>query len=142
MKNEATIRAYRDSDESDVAALWRSVFPDAPPWNVPEEDIARKLTTQRELFLVATIKDTLIGTAMGGYDGHRGWVYYVAVLPEFRRKKIANRMMDEIERLLIEMGCPKMNLMVRTSNRDVIAFYEKLGYKIDNCVTMRKRFVP
>lgn len=141
MENEITIRAYRESDESDVATLWRSVFPDSPPWNVPEEDIARKLTTQRELFLVATLKDSRIGTAMGEYDGHRGWVYYVAVFPEFLRKRIASKMMDEIERLLIEMGCPKMNLMVRANNRDVISFYETLDYKVDDCITMSKRFV-
>lgn len=133
------IRSYSESDEAAVAALWREVFPDAPAWNHPETDIRRKLAVQRELFLVATIEGQVVGTAMGGYDGHRGWVYYVVVSPQHRRQRIGTALMREVERRLARLGCPKVNLQVRASNHEVVAFYQRLGYAVEDRVSMGKR---
>lgn len=133
------IRSYSESDEAAVAALWREVFPDAPAWNHPETDIRRKLAVQRELFLVATIEGQVVGTAMGGYDGHRGWVYYVVVSPQHRRQRIGTALMREVERRLARLGCSKVNLQVRASNHEVVAFYQRLGYAVEDRVSMGKR---
>ena len=133
------IRPYAETDEAAVARLWREVFPDAPAWNRPESDITRKLSVQRELFLVATLEEELVGTAMGGYDGHRGWVYYVAVSPRRRREGIGRALMQRIEEELTRLGCPKLNLQVRASNHEVVAFYEELGYQVEERVSMGKR---
>jgi ribosomal protein S18 acetylase RimI-like enzyme len=133
------IRPYEERDEEAVAKLWREVFPDSPPWNVPEEDIRRKLEVQRELFLVASIDEEIMGTAMAGYDGHRGWVYCVAVAPAYRRESVGRALMERVERDLTRMGCHKLNLQVRKSNEEAVAFYEKLGYSVEDRVSMGKR---
>jgi ribosomal protein S18 acetylase RimI-like enzyme len=136
------IRPYAESDETAVVRLWREVFPDAPMWNDPETDIRRKLSVQRELFLVATQDSGVVGTAMAGYDGHRGWVYYVAVSPRHRRQGIGTAMMNRVEQDLMQLGCPKLNLQVRSSKREVVSFYEKLGYRVEDHVSMGKLFGP
>lgn len=133
------IRPYEKRDEEAVAKLWREVFPDSPRWNVPEEDIRCKLEVQRELFLVAAIDEGIVGTAMAGYDGHRGWVYYVAVDSAHRRKGIGGALMERVERELTRLGCHKLNLQVRRSNEETVAFYEKLGYSVEDHVSMGKR---
>ena len=133
------IRPFIEKDEQAVAALWRRVFPDSPPWNVPEEDIRRKLFVQRELFLVAMWGSELVGTAMGGYDGHRGWVYYVVVSPEHRLQGIGKTLMRRVEESLAEMGCPKLNLQVRASNAQAVSFYQHLGYEVEERISMSKR---
>jgi ribosomal protein S18 acetylase RimI-like enzyme len=133
------IRTYMESDEAAVAALWREVFPDAPPWNEPEADIRRKLAVQRDLFFVAVEGDELVGTALAGYDGHRGWVYYVAVEPSRRRRGIGAALMRRVEEELAAIGCPKLNLQVRASDREAVAFYEGLGYVVEERVSMGKR---
>ncbi len=133
------VRPYVESDEAAVAALWREVFPGAPSWNHPETDIRRKLAVQREMFLVAALGSEVVGTAMAGYDGHRGWVYYVAVSPRHRRQGIGTALMRNVEQGLASLGCPKLNLQVRASNREVVAFYQKLGYKVEERVSMGKR---
>lgn len=135
----AEIRIYEESDEAAVAALWREVFADAPAHNVPEEDIRRKLAVQRELFFVAVEGDVVVGTALAGYDGHRGWVHYVAVKPDRRRRGIGAALMRRVEEELAAMGCPKLNLQVRAPNRETVAFYEKLGYDVEERVSMGKR---
>ncbi|MBU0494260.1 MAG: GNAT family acetyltransferase [Chloroflexi bacterium] len=133
------IRAYLESDEAAVAALWREVFPGSPAWNHPETDIQRKLAVQRELFLVALLGSEIVGTAMAGYDGHRGWVYYAAVSPGHRRQGIGSALMRAVEHRLAAAGCPKLNLQVRATNRAVVAFYERLGYQVEERVSMGKR---
>lgn len=133
------IRPYLESDEAIVAALWREVFPDAPAWNIPEADIKRKLAVQRELFLVAQIGSEVVGTAMAGYDGHRGWVYYVVIGPRYRRQRIGTALMERVEEGLARLGCPKVNLQVRASNEGVVSFYKKLGYEVEERVSMGKR---
>ncbi len=133
------IRPYRETDQDAVIALWQVVFSDAPPWNPPKVDIQRKLSMQRDLFLVATIDETVVGSAMSGYDGHRGWVYYVAVHPSYQRQGIGRELMAAVEERLTRLGCPKINLQVRASNQGAAAFYQKLGYDIEERISMGKR---
>lgn len=133
------IRPYEDTDRESVVTLWLEVFPDSPPWNDPEADIDRKLKVQRELLLVAVVEGDLVGTAMGGYDGHRGWVYSVAVSPQHRRRGIGAALMGRVEQELAALGCHKVNLQVRGSNSDVVAFYKRLGYVVEDRVSMGKR---
>ena len=136
------IRSYSESDEASVVELWREVFPDSPSWNHPEVDIQRKLAVQRELFLGAWLNTELVGTAMAGYDGHRGWVYHVAVKAGFRRQGIGSALMQRAERELARLGCPKLNLQVRASENEAVAFYQRLGYEIEERVSMGKRLQP
>ena len=137
-----SIRPYKQSDENDVIELWRDVFPSAPARNDPLKDIELKLTEQPELFLVAVVDGSLVGTAMAGFDGHRGWVYYVAVHPTYRRRGIGSALMSEVESALTHHGCPKINLQIRSSNAEVQAFYEGLGYIIEDRISMGKQLDP
>ena len=134
------IRPYHEADELDVIQLWRVVFPKNPVWNDPLSDIRRKLTMQRDLFLVAALENKVIGTLMAGFDGHRGWVHLLAVLPEFRRQNIGKELMQRAEHDLKAYGCTKLNLQVRSTNKGVIEFYRKLGYLIEDHVSMGKLF--
>lgn len=139
------IRAYEAGDEAAVVALWNDCGL-VRPWNDPHKDIARKLTVQPEMFLVATVQeegiDRLVATAMVGYDGHRGWVNYLAVTPGRQRLALGRRLMAEAEAMLLARGCPKINLQVRAANAGVIAFYKKLGYAQDDAVSLGKRLIP
>ena len=135
------IRAFHPADEAAVVALWRECGL-TRPWNDPHKDIARKLTQQPELFLVGEIGDEVVASAMVGFDGHRGWVYYLAVTEHHRKRSYGRALLLEAERLLIERGCPKMNLLVRSSNAGVIEFYRRLGYSLDETVSLGKRLIP
>ncbi len=134
------IRAYQPSDEAAVIGLW-DVCGLIRPWNDPRKDIARKLAEQPELFLVGTAERELVASAMVGYDGHRGWVYYFAVAPERRKQSLGRMLMQEVERRLIERGCPKLNLQVRSSNAGVLEFYRRLGYAQDDVVSLGRRLI-
>jgi hypothetical protein len=133
------IRAYTENDQNAVAALWRAVFPGSLAWNHPESDIQRKLAVQPDLFLVAMLDEALVGTAMAGYDGHRGWVYYVAVSAGCRSQGIGTALMKTVEARLAQHGCPKLNLQVRADNQEVVSFYQKLGYQVEQRISMAKR---
>jgi len=132
------IRPFEDADEAAVAALWREVFPDDPPWNEPALVMARKRDVQSDLFLVAMENGALAGTAMGGYDGHRGWIYAVAVRPDLRRRGLGASLMARLESALLELGCLKVNLQVRAGNEAVVAFYRRLGYRLEQRVSLGK----
>lgn len=134
------IRSFQPADEPAVVALWQACGL-TRPWNDPHKDIARKLTEQPELFLVGTIDGALMATAMVGYDGHRGWVYYLAVAAGHRQQSHGRALMDEAERRLVAVGCPKINLLVRSSNAGVIDFYRSLGYAQDDSVSLGKRLI-
>jgi ribosomal protein S18 acetylase RimI-like enzyme len=136
-----TIRPFHPADEGALIHLWRACGL-TRPWNDPHRDIARKRAVQPELFLVALGEDELVGSLMGGYDGHRGWAYYLAVHPDHRRRGIARRMMATLESALLDMGCPKLNLMVRTDNTAAQGFYEGVGYARDAVATLSKRLIP
>lgn len=134
------LRPFHEADEPAVIALWDACGL-LRSWNDPRKDIARKLTVQREWFLVGEEAGRIVAAAMAGYDGHRGWVNYLAVSPELRGRGHGRAMMAEIERLLQAAGCPKMNLLVRTSNAAVIEFYRRLGYGQDEVVSLGKRLI-
>jgi ribosomal protein S18 acetylase RimI-like enzyme len=133
------IRPYRETDEGAVIALWNESLSVQSPHNDPATAIRKKLAVQRDLFLVAEVAGTVAGTVMGGYDGHRGWVYTVAVKPPYRRRGIASALIRRLEAALLELGCLKVNLQVHASNAGVIAFYQKLGYDVEERVSMGKR---
>ena len=133
------IRPYRMDDELEVIQLWKKVFPETPLHNDPLRDIQRKLKIQPGLFLVAVKEHLLVGTAMAGYDGHRGWIYYLAVDPAYRRNGIGTALMKKAEGLLAQMSCPKLNLQIRADNSDLQAFYEKLGYSVEERISMGKQ---
>lgn len=132
------IRQFQTADEAQVIALWRECDL-LRPWNDPYKDIARKLLVRPDLFLVGTIDDRIIASVMAGYEGHRGWLNYLGVAPEYRRRGLAAQLVAAAERLLAQSGCPKINLQVRTSNRDVINFYRRIGYVFDDVVSLGKR---
>ena len=132
------IRAYRESDQDDVVNLWRECEL-VKPWNDPIKDIRRKLDVQRDLFLVGLLDGKLVATVIAGYEGHRGWINYLAVSKECREMGFGRLMMDEAEERLRAMGCPKVNLQIRSSNIDVIRFYRSPGYSEDDVVSMGKR---
>lgn len=132
------IRPFEVADEDAVVALW-SLCDLLRPWNDPRKDIARKLEVQRELFLVGLDGPVIVATVMAGYEGHRGWVNYLAVHPERRHRGLGSAMMAEVERLLCAAGCPKINLQVRGSNTAAIDFYERLGFRVDDTVSLGKR---
>ena len=134
------IRPFAPQDEEQVIALWHRCEL-TRPWNDPRKDIQRKLTTQPELFLVLELEGRVVGTAMGGYDGHRGWVNYLAVAPELRGKGLGRKLMATLESLLTARGCPKLNLQVRAGNEAAIGFYTRLGYKQDEVVSLGKRLI-
>lgn len=136
------IQPYQDRDREGVIALWTEVLPDTAPHNDPATAIEKKLEVDPSLFLVAYVDGTLVGTVLGGYDGHRGWVYSLAVSPKNRGLGIGSALIRRLEGSLLERGCLKVNLQVRTSNADVIAFYENLGYSVEERVSMGRRLYP
>ena len=132
------IRPYREADEAAVIALWRRCGL-TRPWNDPAKDIRRKLAVQRETFLVGEHEGAVVATAMAGYDGHRGWINYLAVAPELQKRGFGRALMAEAERLLREAGCPKINVQIRNSNAAALDFYRRLGFAADEAVSMGKR---
>lgn len=138
--SELAIRPFEDADEAAVVKLWQACDL-TRPWNDPHRDIDRKRSVQRELFLVGTLNEQVVAVAMGGYDGHRGWVYYVGVDPDHRRQGYATALFRAIEERLINMGCPKLLLMVRDTNLQAAEFYRSLGYAQDPVVLFGKRLI-
>jgi len=132
------IRPFQIEDEPAVIALWRTCDL-VRPWNDPHLDIQRKLAVRPDLFLVGVMAGRLVACVMAGYEGHRGWLNYLAVAPEYQRRGLARTLVNEAERRLQAAGCPKINLQVRTTNAGVIEFYRCLGYKVDDVVSLGKR---
>jgi len=135
------VRGFEEADTEAVVRLWTEVGL-VRAWNDPRKDIRRKLAVQRELFLVGAVDGEVVATVMAGYDGHRGWVNYLAVADKHRKRGYARLLMERVEALLRDMGCPKLNMQVRASNKAVLALYERLGYGIDETVSLGKRLIP
>ena len=134
-----TIRPYRDKDRQDVVALWHRCQLVVPS-NDPQTDIRLKTHFQPDLFLVGHNREgQLLATVMAGYDGHRGWINYLAVAPDQRRQGIGRQMMAAAETRLRALGCPKINLQVRRGNTAVIDFYRRIGFSEDDVVSLGKR---
>lgn len=134
------IVAYSQAYFSGVEALWEQVFPEDPSYNRAAIAIPAKLHIQPELFLIAVERGCVLGTVMAGYDGHRGWLYAVAVSPRARRRGLGSALVRSAEKRLLALGCRKINLQIRAGNEAVAAFYEQLGYGCEERVSMGKRF--
>ncbi|MDP6431333.1 MAG: GNAT family acetyltransferase [SAR324 cluster bacterium] len=132
------IRPFKEGDEDALVSLW-NMCKLTVPWNNPYKDIARKLKVQAELFLVGYLEDKLIVSVMAGYDGHRGWINYFAVHPDFQAKGYGKQLMDNVENGLRELGCPKINLQIREENDKVFTYYQKLGFVEEKRINMGKR---
>jgi len=135
-----SIRAFALRDTESVISLWQQTGL-TRSWNNPHLDIQRKLSVQPELFFVAVDGHDVVGTVMAGYDGHRGWLYYLATSPRHRGQGIARALVTTAEDALLELGCPKVQLMVRPENEDVLGFYDALGYERFPTTTTGKRLI-
>lgn len=135
----ALIRRYRDADAAAVVTLWAEVLPDSAPHNDPAAALRKKLEVDRELLFVAEAQGRIVGTVMGGYDGHRGWIYSLAVARDYRGRGIGSALVRQVEAALAALGCLKVNLQVHASNAEVVRFYERLGYQVEERVSMGKR---
>ena len=135
------IKPYQPENQTSVIHLWQACHL-VVPWNDPVKDIQRKILVDPDLFLVGEVSGDIVATVMGGYEGHRGWINYLAVSPEHQRKGYARIIMQAVEVLIQKKGCPKINLQVRGTNSDVIKFYQAIGYDVDNTVGLGKRLIP
>lgn len=130
------IRPYQAADFAGLDALWREAFPNDPPRNRAEQSIPAKLTMNDDLLFVAVEHGEVIGSIMAGYDGHRGWLYSVAVRQSAKRRGIGTALVETAEAALRALGCPKINLQVRSTNAAVIEFYKELGFSVEDHISM------
>ena len=132
------VRPYRPEDREGLVRLW-SVCGLVRPWNDPDRDIDRKLARDPENLLVVEHDGEVVGSVMVGYEGHRGWVNYLAVHPDHQGRGFGRRLMERAEEILGQLGCAKVNLQVRSSNEAAIGFYRRIGYSVDDSVSMGRR---
>ena len=138
MKN---IRIYRERDREQVLALWQECDL-IHPKNDPQKDLDRKKGFGEELFLVVEEREKIIGTVMGGYDGHRGIINYLGVHPSFRGQGLGKMLLHAVEQKLKDLGCPQVNLLVWSNNSEVLKFYKKTQYsEANDIVLLRKRLI-
>jgi ribosomal protein S18 acetylase RimI-like enzyme len=135
------IRPFEVSDQTEVIELWKACQL-IVPWNDPLKDIARKLKVDADLFLVGEAEGKIIASVMGGYEGHRGWINYLAISPQQRRKGYGKKIMQLVEQRIQQKGCPKINLMIRASNTEAVSFYQALDYDLETSVALGKRLEP
>jgi ribosomal protein S18 acetylase RimI-like enzyme len=136
--NQLEIALLTSAQHDAAIALWHEAGL-VVPWNDPLADIARALDGPSSTILAGTLDASLVATAVVGHDGHRGWVYYLAVARGARGRGYGRAMMDACERWLADRGVPKLNLMVRVGNEPVLGFYEALGYGRDEVVVISRR---
>lgn len=134
------IRSFTTPDTDPVIKLWDDCEL-TRAWNNPRLDIERKLAVNPEWFVVGEVNREIVASAMFGYEGHRGWINYLAVSPQHQRRGYAKQLMQHGEDLLLAAGCPKLSLQVRTTNTQALGFYEALGYKVDSAVSLGKRLI-
>ncbi len=134
------IRPFNSTDQEAVIQLWKRCGLVADH-NDPQKDISRKLEVNPELFLVGELNGQLVASVMGGYEGHRGWLNYLAVSPEQRKQGYGKKMVEKVEQLVLQRGGPKINLQIRSSNTSVIRFYQSLGYTVDEVISLGKRLI-
>ncbi|WP_448319495.1 GNAT family acetyltransferase [Streptomyces sp. CO7] len=135
-----TIRPFEGPDIDAVVALWEKAGL-TRPWNSPWADVRRKQTVQPEMFFVAEDDGRIVGTVMAGYDGHRGWINYLAVGDDRRGTGLGRALVEQAEAALAALGCPKVQLQVRPDNIGVIDFYERLGYAPYEAISLGKRLI-
>ncbi len=132
------IRKYRNSDKISLIKLWKTVFPDDPPHNEPSIVIEQKLSID-DLIFVAEDDNNVVGACIAGYDGHRGWLYAVAVSQEHRRNGVGAKLIKAAINALKELGCSKVNLQIRSTNTTVVDFYRSLGFATEDRLSMGAR---
>ncbi len=133
------IRQYKDAtDRSQVVELWRRIFGYETAHNEPNLAISKKIAIKDGLFFVAVEGTEVIGTIMAGYDGHRGWLYSVAVDPKKRLGGLGRALVQHAERALADLGCMKVNLQLLSTNEATAAFYNSVGYIVEPRVSMGK----
>jgi ribosomal protein S18 acetylase RimI-like enzyme len=135
-RSTATIRTYRDHDFDAVAALWTALFPPTAAYQAPAASIARMVAHAPDLFFVAERDGVVVGTVLAGWDGHRGWIYSLGVRPDLQRSGIGSALLAHAVDALRTLGCPKVNLQVRGGNRDVVGFYQRQGWKVEDRVSL------
>lgn len=135
---ELEVRIFEETDQKAVVQLWQECDL-VMPWNDATKDIHRKLRVQRDMFLVGLLDDRLVATVMAGYEGHRGWINYLAVAPNCQGRGFGRRMVEEAESRLRALGCPKINLQVRASNASEVEFYNRIGFSMEDRISMGKR---
>ncbi|MHC8943451.1 GNAT family acetyltransferase [Advenella incenata] len=133
-------RQFHPDDTEQTVALWQACGL-TRPWNDPHKDIERKLQQEPELFIVAEQDGLLLGSVMAGYDGHRGWIYYLSVLPQYQSQGLGKELVQQAEQRLRSKGCPKIQLMIRLDNSSVQDFYRALGYEQAEVVVLGKRLI-
>ncbi|MCH7881796.1 MAG: GNAT family acetyltransferase [Proteobacteria bacterium] len=129
------IRKFEKNDKDALIALWQAVFPDDPPHNEPSQVIESKLAVD-DLIFVAEAGGKIVGACMAGYDGHRGWLYALAVSPDKRRKGTGKALVNFAMQALKELGCVKVNLQIRSTNTEVAEFYQSLGFSTEPRLSM------
>lgn len=129
------IRKYLDQDQEALINLWEEVFPNAAPHNQPAKVIEEKLAVD-DLIFIAEEKGQILGACQAGYDGHRGWLYGVAVAPDQRRRGIGTRLVNTALEALSQRGCGKVNLQIRQGNTAVAEFYKKQGFQVEERLSM------
>ena len=139
--DELELRTFAEADREQVIDLWRRSDL-VRAWNDPDLDIDRKVADSPDGFVVAQLDGRIVTAMMVGYDGHRGWINYLVVDPDLRGHGLGRRMVEHAEAWLVAQGCPKLNLQVRATNTEVLAFYESLGYDVDAAVSLGKRLIP
>jgi ribosomal protein S18 acetylase RimI-like enzyme len=137
-EDKLLIRPFVEDDEPLVVSLWNEIFSEDPPWNEPRSIIQRKLTVQRDLFLVGEINNRVTATVIAGYDGFRGWLYHLAVHSHWRRRGFGTQLLLEAEKRLLALGCSKINIQIRSSNAEAIPFYKSLGYASEEHLSLGK----
>jgi ribosomal protein S18 acetylase RimI-like enzyme len=135
---EITVRPFEERDTDSIVSLWKKCGL-VRPTNDPLKDIRRKQQVRPDLFLVGVHDGHVVASVMAGYEGHRGWMNYLAVDPAHQRRGFGRTLVAEAETRLRSLGCPKVNLQVRTSNTAAIGFYERIGYSVDDVVSLGKR---
>ena len=134
------IRVFKKSDSKSVIKLWKDCFAYySSPHNKPEISLKVKLKHKDGLLFIAAEGSAIVGSVMAGFDGHRGWIYSMAVTPEYRTKGLGSRLLKHAEKELKKRGAPKINLQVMPDNEGVVKFYEKNGYNVEPRISMGKR---
>jgi len=131
------IIVYKPEFQDAVVDLWKECNLTTPQ-NDPVEDIKKKTDFQPELFLIGLLDGKVIGSIMVGYEGHRGWINYLAVQPEYQKKGYGRKLVERAIEELTRLGCRKVNLQVRETNRYMIDFYKHLGFKDDRVTSLGK----
>jgi len=130
-----TFRKYQEKDRDQVINLWTDVFQETTTYNAPDAMLDEKLAID-DLVFVADSDTGILGACMAGYDGHRGWLYAIAVSPAQRLTGVGHSLVDFALASLGALGCHKVNLQIRGSNPNAAGFYNKLGFQVEDRISM------